>query len=64
MKFKVRLMKIDSRGYAVWVPGLPGCSAYGRSREEALEKIKKALQAYLEALDEDESGLESSIIEI
>lgn len=64
MKYKVRLMKIDQQGYAVWVPGLPGCSAYGRTRDEALEKIKSALLAYLEALDEDESGIESSTVEI
>lgn len=63
MKYKVRLLKLD-HGYAVWVPGIPGCSAFGRTREEALEKIKAALMAYLEALDEDESGLESGMVEI
>lgn len=63
MKYKVRLLKLD-KGYVVWVPGIPGCSAFGKTREEALEKIRAALLAYLEALDEDESGLESGTIEI
>ncbi|MCX7973857.1 MAG: type II toxin-antitoxin system HicB family antitoxin [Candidatus Aminicenantes bacterium] len=63
MKYKVRLLKLDN-GYAVWVPGIPGCSTFGRTREEALDKIRSVLLAYLEALDDDESGLESSTVEI
>ncbi len=63
MRYKVHLLKTDN-GYAVWVPGLPGCLARGRTREEALENIKSAIISYLDALEEDESGLESSTIDI
>ncbi len=38
--------------YAVEVPALPGCVSDGRTREEALENIKEAIQLYLESLDE------------
>jgi predicted RNase H-like HicB family nuclease len=36
-------------------PALPGCRTQGRTREEALENIKEAIELYLEALiDNDE----------
>jgi len=43
MKYKVNLKKSEE-GYAVWVPGLPGCWSQGRT-EEALENIKDAIQS-------------------
>jgi len=39
-----------------WVaecPSLPGCISQGRSKEEAIEKIKEAIEAYIAALAED-----------
>lgn len=32
---------------------LPGCISLGRSREEAIEKIKEAIEVYTAALVED-----------
>ena len=46
MKYKVNLKKTEE-GYAVWVPGLPGCWSQGKDEEEALENIKDAIEAYL-----------------
>ncbi len=39
-----------------WVaecPSLPGCISQGRSREEAIENVKEAIEAYTAALAED-----------
>ncbi len=39
-----------------WVaecPSLPGCISQGRSKEEAIENIKEAIEAYTAALQED-----------
>ncbi len=39
-----------------WVaecPSLPGCISQGRSKEEAIENIKEAIEAYTGALVED-----------
>ncbi len=39
-----------------WVaecPSLPGCISQGRSRDEAIENIREAIEAYIEALKED-----------
>ncbi len=45
MKYKVNIKKTEE-GYAVWVPGLPGCWSQGKTEEEALENIKDAIEAY------------------
>ena len=37
-------------GYTVRVPALPGCITYGRSREEALERAKEAIEGFIEGL--------------
>jgi len=50
MKYKVNLKKTED-GYAVWVPGLPGCWSQGKSEDEALANIKDAIEAYLDVVD-------------
>ncbi len=39
--------------YTVIVPALPGCVTQGRTKEEALEHAKEAIQGYLESLQKD-----------
>ncbi len=39
-----------------WVaecPSLPGCINQGKTREEAIDNIKEAIQAYIESLEQD-----------
>ena len=39
-----------------WVaecPSLPGCISQGKTREEAIENAKEAIQGYVAALQED-----------
>jgi predicted RNase H-like HicB family nuclease len=39
-----------------WVaecPSLPGCVTQGRTKEESVVNIREAIQAYIEALEED-----------
>ena len=50
MKYKVNLKKTEE-GYAIWVPGLPGCWSQGKSEDDAQENIKDAIKAYLEVVD-------------
>ena len=38
-------------GYTVRVPALPGCITYGRTREEALERAKEAIEGFVEGLE-------------
>lgn len=63
MKYKVNLKKTDE-GYAVWVPGLPGCWSQGNTEKEALENIKDAIHAYLETVEELSKGKKSRYVEV
>ena len=63
MQYKVNLNKSEE-GYAVWVPGLPGCWSQGETEEEALENIKDAIQAYLDTVDDLSKGKESRLVEV
>jgi predicted RNase H-like HicB family nuclease len=51
MKYKVRLEQSDE-GFAVSVPGLPGCHSQGATEHEALENIADAIREYLAAVEE------------
>jgi len=51
MRYRVNLKKTD-KGYAVWVPGLPGCWSQGKTEDEAIENIRDAIKSYLKTADE------------
>jgi predicted RNase H-like HicB family nuclease len=63
MIYKVNLEKTEE-GYAVWVPGLPGCWSQGDTEEEALENIKDAIIDYLETVEELTKNKVSRYVEI
>jgi predicted RNase H-like HicB family nuclease len=63
MKYKVNFKKTEE-GFAVWVPGLPGCWSQGKTEEEALENIKDAIQAYLETVEGLSKDKKSRYVEI
>ncbi len=63
MKYKVNIQE-TSEGYAVWVPGLPGCWSQGKTEKEALENIKDALQGYLETVEQLSKDKESRYVEV
>lgn len=60
MIYKV-VLKESEEGFAVWVPGLPGCASQGETEDQALENIKDAIEGYLAALADlqAESGSET-----
>ena len=39
--------------WVVECPSLPGCISQGKTKEEAIENIKEAIQGYVKALEED-----------
>lgn len=66
------LLYTDEEGYWIAeVPSLPGCRSDGKTREEALERVKEAIALFIEVLREDNlpvpedySDCELAVVEI
>ena len=63
MKYKVALHRSDE-GFAVSVPGLPGCWSQGRTEAEALANIRTAIEEYLSAVDGELKGATIREVEV
>ncbi len=50
--FQVELEQEEDGRWSVWIEALPGCAAWGYTREEALAAIKDAAEAYVEDMIE------------
>ena len=48
MIFNVTIDRDEDGIYVVECPSIPGCVSQGKSREEALENIKEAIQGCIE----------------
>jgi len=48
-KFSVLVEKDEDGYYVATVPVLPGCHTQAKSLDDLLERIKEAIEAYLEA---------------
>ena len=44
----------DYKGYVVDVVNLFGCMSQGKTKKEALQNAKKAIKAYMEAIEKSE----------
>nr|VFJ53354.1 MAG: Predicted nuclease of the RNAse H fold, HicB family [Candidatus Kentron sp. FM]VFJ55378.1 MAG: Predicted nuclease of the RNAse H fold, HicB family [Candidatus Kentron sp. FM]VFK09822.1 MAG: Predicted nuclease of the RNAse H fold, HicB family [Candidatus Kentron sp. FM] len=51
MRYKV-VLEQSEEGFAVSVPGLPGCHSQGGTEQEALENISDAIHEWLEVARE------------
>jgi predicted RNase H-like HicB family nuclease len=63
MKYKVALHKSEE-GFAVSVPGLPGCWSQGLTEAEALDNIRSAIEEYLAAVDGELKGATIREVEV
>ncbi len=47
----------EDNGYMAVVPELSGCSAFGKTEEDALQEIKTAIQLWLETAKKEGRGI-------
>ena len=55
--FAVEVEQEEDGRWSADVPTLPGCAAWGYTKEEALEAIREGAQAYLEVMKEHNDPL-------
>jgi predicted RNase H-like HicB family nuclease len=63
MRYQVALVRSEE-GYAVSVPGLPGCWSQGRTEAEALANIRDAISEYLAVVREQLTGVEIRDVDV
>jgi predicted RNase H-like HicB family nuclease len=63
MRYQVALVRSEE-GYAVSVPGLPGCWSQGRTEAEALANIRDAISEYLAVVREQLTGVEIREVDV
>ncbi len=63
MKYRIALHKSEE-GFAVSVPGLPGCWSQGASEQEAIQNIQDAIHEYLSVVEDEIRGQDVREIEV
>lgn len=61
--YRVLLEQDEDGKFTATVPELPGCISSGNSRDEALENVKEAIEAYIESLEKHDEPVPPSITE-
>ena len=51
-RYKAELGQDNDGRWSAWIESLPGCSAWGYTKEEALSSLKDAAIAYIEDMIE------------
>jgi predicted RNase H-like HicB family nuclease len=63
MRYRIAIHPSDE-GFAVSVPGLPGCWSQGATEAEAIDNIREAIREYLAVVEEQLEGAEVREIEV
>lgn len=63
MKYRIALHKSEE-GFAVSVPGLPGCWSQGTTEQEAIQNIQDAIREYLAVVEDETKGQDVREIEV
>lgn len=61
MKYTVIIEKGRESGYVAYAPALKGCVSQGKTEAEAQKNLKEAMEAYIEALIEDDIPLPTEV---
>jgi predicted RNase H-like HicB family nuclease len=64
MRVRVVIEKDEAGYFVAEVPALPGCLSQGKTREEALENIKEAIEGWLEVMEEKHPFNRAEAIEV
>ena len=63
MRFRIIIEQDEDGVFVAECPSLPGCVSQGKTRKEAVENIKDAMEGYLESLKKHNDPIPPSIQE-
>ena len=63
MRYRIIINQDEDGWFIAECPSLPGCISQGKTRNEALENIKDAMNGYLESLEKHGEPIPPSIYE-
>ncbi len=63
MRKYVVLFEKSKDGYSAYVPDLPGCVAFGDTKEETEELIYEAIKFHIEGMEKDNQSVPPSVVE-
>jgi antitoxin HicB len=68
MKYRVYLEQDEDGMFVATCPALPGCISQGRTRAEATENIREAIEGYVKSLRKHSEpvppGIQEEVVEI
>ncbi len=64
MKYRITVEQDENGIYVAECPALPGCVSEGKTKEEAVENIKDAIQGYVESLKKHNESVPPSTGEV
>jgi predicted RNase H-like HicB family nuclease len=62
--FSTALQQEDDGRWSAWIEALPGCAAWGQTKEEALTALRDAAEAYLADMREAGDELPSEGVQV
>lgn len=63
MKYRIIIEQDEDGIFIAEVPSLPGCISQGKTRSEALDNIKEAINGYIESLEKHNEPVPPPITE-
>ncbi|UCD85397.1 MAG: type II toxin-antitoxin system HicB family antitoxin [Deltaproteobacteria bacterium] len=64
MKLHVHIEQDEAGYFVAEIPALPGCLSQGKTKEEAIENIREAIQGWLEVMESKQGYLEEELLEV
>ena len=64
MRVHVVIEKDEAGYFVAEVPALPGCLSQGKSKKEALENIKEAIEGWLEVMEQKHPFNRAEAVEV
>ena len=61
--FRVSLQEEDDGRRSAWIDSLPGCAAWGYSRDEAIGALREGAEAFVECLQQHGDQIPTDEIE-